>query len=118
MGPVKKLNCLNDSGPTKLVKVLTYIQTKTSLVGLVKKLNCLNDTKTSFLGLFELFIFYKKILHAPKALKVLKAQKHNQAKAQNANKRVSNFFPLKCFLCTFLFAVSGFVLFCTCEVFL
>ena len=65
-----EINFLNDSGPTKLVKVFTYIQTKTSLLGPVKKLNCLNDTKTSFLGLFKLFIFDKKILHA---LKVLKA---------------------------------------------
>ena len=79
MGPVKKLNCLNDSGPTKPVKVLTYIR-----------------TKTSFLGPFELFIFYKKILHALKAVKALKAQKHNQAKAQNANKRVT-FFLLDVF---------------------
>ena len=57
MGPVKKLRSLNDSGPTKLVKVYTYIRTKTSLVGPVKKLSCLNDTKTSFLGPFKLFIF-------------------------------------------------------------
>ena len=34
---VKKLSCVNDSGPTKLVKVHTAIQTKSSLVGPVKK---------------------------------------------------------------------------------
>ena len=73
MGPVKKLNCLNDSGPTKIVKVLSYIRTKTSSVGPVKKLNCLNDTETSFLGPLKLFIFYEKILHALKALKALNA---------------------------------------------
>ena len=70
---VKKLDCLNDSGPTKLVKVHTAIRTKSSLVGPIKKLNYLNDTKTSFLRLFKLFIFYKKILHALETLKALKA---------------------------------------------
>ena len=34
-----------------------------------------------------LFFFYKNILHAQKAPKAQKAQKRNQAKAQNANKR-------------------------------
>ena len=53
----------------KLVKVLTYIRTKSSLLGPVKKLNCRDDTKISFLELFKLFIFYEKILHALKALK-------------------------------------------------
>ena len=61
--------------PSKLVKILKYVRTKTSLVGPVVKLNCLNDTKTSFLGPFKLFIFYKKILHALKALKAIKALK-------------------------------------------
>ena len=75
MGPVKKLSCLNDSGPTKLVKVQTAIRTKSSLVGPVKKLNYLSDIKTSFLGQFKRFIFYKKILHALKALKAIKALK-------------------------------------------
>ena len=37
-------------------------------------------------------LFYEKILHAQKA------QRHNQAKAQNANKRISDFLPLRCFL--------------------
>ena len=55
LGLVKKLSCLNDSGPAKLVKVHTSIRTKTSLVGPVIKLNCLNDTKTSFLGPLKLF---------------------------------------------------------------
>ena len=72
------------------------------------------------LGQFKLFIFffYEKILHAQKeqkeqkaqkalkALKALKAQKSikinkghkdTQAKAQNANKRISDYFPLRCF---------------------
>ena len=30
-------------GPTKLVKVLLYIRTKTSLLGQFNKLNCLDD---------------------------------------------------------------------------
>ena len=55
-----EINCLNDNGPTKLVKLFTYIQTKTSLLGPVKKLNCLNNTKTSFLEPFKLFIFTKR----------------------------------------------------------
>ena len=41
--PVKKLNCLNDSGATKLVKVCTDMRTKCSLVAPVKKLNCLDN---------------------------------------------------------------------------
>ena len=60
-------------GPTKLVKALTYIRAKSSLLGPVKKLNCFDDTKASFLEPFKLFIFYEKILHALKALKALKA---------------------------------------------
>ena len=31
--PVKKQNYLNDSGPTKVVNVLTYIRTKHTIVG-------------------------------------------------------------------------------------
>ena len=72
---VKKLSCLNDSGPTKLVKVHIAIRTKSSLVGPVKKLNYLNNIKTSFLRPLKFFIFYKKILHALKALKEIKALK-------------------------------------------
>ena len=60
-------------GPTKLVKVLSYIRTKSSFFRPVKKLNYLNDIINSFLGPFKLFIFYEKILHAQKALKALKA---------------------------------------------
>ena len=40
---VKKLNCLNDGGATKLVKVCIAVLTFTSLVALVKKLNCLYE---------------------------------------------------------------------------
>ena len=43
LGPVEKLNCLNDNGATKLVKVCSAIRTKTSLVAPVKKLNCLHE---------------------------------------------------------------------------
>ena len=45
---------------------------KTSLMGPFKELNCLDDTKTSFLGPLNSLLFYKKILHALKALKALK----------------------------------------------
>ena len=45
---------------------------KTSLMGPFKELNCLDDTKTSFLGPLNSLFFYKKILHALKALKALK----------------------------------------------
>ena len=61
------------SGPTKLVKVRTAIRTKSSLLGPVKKLSSLNDIKTSFLGPFKLFIFYKTFLPELKVLKALKA---------------------------------------------
>ena len=62
-------------------------------------------------SIFFFFFFYEKTLHSPKApkalkalqalqaLKASKAQKRNQAKAQHANKRISDFFLLRCFLC-------------------
>ena len=67
-------------------------------------------------ALNSLFFFYKKILHAPKAPKASKAskaqkspksikstkkhQKHKKHKKHiNANKRISDFFHLRCFLC-------------------
>ena len=42
------------------------------------------------------FFFYEKILHALKAPKALKGIK-TQAEAQNANERISDYFPLRCF---------------------
>ena len=63
---------------------------------------------------FFFFFFYKKILQAPKAQKALKApkstkstkrHKNTQAKAQNANKRISDYFPLRCFLKAFFIFV-------------
>ena len=59
----------------------------------------------------SLFFFYKKILHAQKAQK---AQRHNQAKAQNANKQTSEFFfSLDVFYALlFLFACKRFLLLC------
>ena len=64
---------------------------------------------------FQIFsFFYEKILHAQKAQKV---QKCNQAKAQKAhkkhkkaNKRISDFSPLRCFLCAYKRC-----LFCFCS---
>ena len=69
------------------------------------------------LGQFKLFFFffYEKILHAQKeqkeqkaqkalkaltaekSIKINKGHKDTQAKAQNANKRISDYFPLRCF---------------------
>ena len=49
---------------------------------------------------FIIIFFYKKILQvqktpkAPKAQKAPKAKRRNQVKAQNANKRISDFSPL------------------------
>ena len=47
--------------------------------------------------LYFLIFFNKKISHTQKAQKTEKAQKA-QKKHKNANKRMSNFFPLRCFL--------------------
>ena len=69
-----------------------------------------------------IFFFYEKILHAPKAPKHKKHQKHqkhqkaqrcNQAKVQNTNNLISDYFPLRCFLGAFFVFVhmSAFVLF-------
>ena len=63
----------------------------------------------------NLFIFfYEKISHAQKAQKARKAHK----KHKNANNRISDFFPLRCFFkriktmpFLFLFAYMRFVLF-------
>ena len=60
---------------------------------------------------FFLFFFFTKILHAPKSLKAPKStkstkrHKDTQAKAQNANKRISDYFPLRCFLRAFFIFV-------------
>ena len=70
---VKKLSCLNDSGPTKLVNVHTAIQIKSSLVGPVRKLNYLNDIKTSFLRPFKFFIFLQKDFARTRGIKSTKS---------------------------------------------
>ena len=56
------------------------------------------------LGSFKLFFFFtkrfrmhKKHQKAQKAPKSTKRHKDTQAKAQNANKRISDYFPLTCF---------------------
>ena len=72
------------------------------------------------LGLFETFyyyFFYEKILYAPKNTKKhQKAQKRNQAKAQNANKQTKIENALKkhlsrkvtySFICVFVFSVHA-----------
>ena len=64
------------------------------------------------LGQFKLFIFfYKKISHAlkaqkaPKAQKALKGTKTLRQKHKSANKRISDYFPLRCFLGAFFIFV-------------
>ena len=52
-----------------------------------------------------LFFFYEKILHAPKAPKSTKRHKDNQAKAQDVNRQISNYFALRCFLGAFFIFV-------------
>ena len=51
-----------------------------------------------------LFFFYEKISHTPKALKALNAlsdTKTLRQKHKNANKRISDYFPLRWFLGAF-----------------
>ena len=48
------------------------------------------------------FFFYEKISHALKALKALNGTKTLGQKHKNANKRISDYFPLRCFLRVFL----------------
>ena len=38
-----------------------------------------------------------KALTAEKSIKINKGHKDTQVKAQNANKRISDYFPLRCF---------------------
>ena len=51
------------------------------------------------------FFFYEKILHALRAPKAPKAQKAPRQKHKNASKRISDFFPLRCFLGAFFIFV-------------
>ena len=65
------------------------------------------------LGQFYAFyyFFYEKFSHtqkapkAPKSTKNTKRHKDTQAKAQNTNKRISDYFPLRCFLGAFFIFV-------------
>ena len=67
----------------------------------------INEVIRTVLNLF----FYKKISHAQIALKTLKAPKALKGtktlrkKAQNANQRISDYFPLRCFLGAFFIFV-------------
>ena len=45
--------------------------------------------------------FYEKISHALKALKAPKGIKTPRQKHKNANKQISDYFPLRCFLGAF-----------------
>ena len=70
-----------------------------------------------FTKTFDTHQKHSKTRKAPEALNDIKTlgQKH-----KNANKRISDYFPLRCFLGAFflfLFACKRFVLFCGCEVF-
>ena len=80
------------------------------------------------------YFFYKKILHAQEHKKhknykkrkdATKQKQRKHKKHKNANKQISYFFPLKCFLCIYkrcLFCFCSliclFVLFWACEIFL
>ena len=46
------------------------------------------------LGQFKTFIFLRKYFAGTKTTR---RQKDTQAKAKNANKQISDFFPLRCF---------------------
>ena len=71
----------------------------------------INEVIRAVLNFLFLFFFFTKILHAPKSLKAPKStkstkrHKDTQAKAQNANKRISDYFPLRCFLRAFFIFV-------------
>ena len=54
---------------------------------------------------FFYFFFCKKILHALKALKALTGTKTLRQKHKNANKRISDYFPLRYFLGAFFIFV-------------
>ena len=63
-------------------------------------------------GQFQTFFFFtkrfrthKKYQKAQKAPKSTKRHKDTQAKAQNANKQISDYFPLTCFLGAFFIFV-------------
>ena len=72
----------------------------------------------------NLFIFYEKISCVQKHKDVTKQKRKKHKKHKNANKRISDFFPLRCFFkrvktlsFLLLFAYVCFVLFCACEIF-
>ena len=70
----------------------------------------INEVIRAVLNLLLIF-FYEKISHASKAqksnksTKSTKRHKDTQAKAQNLNKRISDYFPLGCFLGAFFIFV-------------
>ena len=51
------------------------------------------------------FFFCEKISDTPKALKALNGTKTLGQKHKNANKRISDYFPLRCFLGAFFIFV-------------
>ena len=80
-----------------------------------------------YYGSFKLF-FYEKISQASKGQKALKAVKAQKAlegtkalgqKHKNANKRISAYFPLRCFLRAFFIflCLQAFCVCCGCEIF-
>ena len=79
----------------------------------------INEVIRTVLNFLLFMIRFHKHKKALKALKALNVYKQNQVKSQNADKQISNFFRLRCFLYVFflfLFNVSGFVLFCACGI--
>ena len=72
----------------------------------------INEVIRAVLNFLFIFFFYKKILHAPKAQKALKAPKSTEKAPKAlkgtktlANKRISDYFPLRCFLRAFFIFV-------------
>ena len=75
------------------------------------------------LGQFQTFFFFTERSHIQqKAQKHKKHKNHKDAteqKHKNANKRISDFFPLRCFLWAFFIFVccKRFVICCAYEIF-
>ena len=63
--------------------------------------------------------FLQKDFARTKSTKSTKRHKDTQTKAQNANKRISDYFPLRCFLGPFFIFVRlyAFCAFCAREIF-
>ena len=77
------------------------------------RMNFSSNINEGIRAVLNSFFFYEKISHAPKAPKAPKGTKKPKQKHKIANKRISGFFPLRCFLRAFFIFVrcTRFVLF-------